>query len=787
MAYYDNHYEGKNTKKLVNDLNNNRLFTFEDYSYLFINAEISTYKNYPIYKYLNIKSTIKRDSVTHRYKFNKEDYIKLLNDECPKKLLLYLKERSLDKAWIKQTDLEMGTVFIAGSGRGKTTLMANILRKLIHSQKNYSFVVIDPHGHLAKSLSELDIDESRIMNFSLKDFRQNRLIFSYNVFDITENDPLEIELTISNIVNAISELPTKDGHKVSASMESVLTFSLKFLFKEFKNPTLLDLYDLLSCNKIILAQAQLHDNYFKERFIKLESASREGARRRVENALKSDVMKQILCSSSTFDLEASINSNKIMLFDLSRLGPQSSVALGKFLIANIKNYVRKRDPDNLKNHTYLVIDEAPVFVGDGASYEDILSQKRKYGLHTMLACQYSNQFNKAVESVKYNTAIKIVSGESPSDFKNMITIPQQFLKKDRDGKVINKINLDQFQFLVHTRGRTIQRFQAEDEMLIPSNKERLHANQYYRTDKDQLLFLKDQYKKYYKPFSTNENPIVKQPNQKLEPLKDSGDQISIPDIPKLGKTKELSIMYQLATYKFLSKEQMLKLGIAKFDSGLPTSQLEKDGYIKSVRTPLGEDTQFMKKIYFLTKKGAKFIDHDSDGILKINFPTSLVKKISQVNHKMAVINTHIELSRFDLVFCHKDIDNSGIRNVKETRITWGDNMIEPDLLVCINTSNQKEYFTFEIENGHDVQKSYKKILQHKEMIVQQAYQKQYSFTKEHRSCWIFEKESTMRGVIKKCNDDPTFPNELFLFKVFDGEIYHGWLNQKNESRKIFYT
>ena len=106
-----------------------------------------------------------------------------------------------------------------------------------------------------------------------------------------------------------------------------------------------------------------------------------------------------MCSESSFQLEAALNGNKILLFDLSYFGPESQIALGKFLIANVMNYVRKRDASTSK-HTYLIVDEAPLFVGSGKSYEVMLSQLRKFGLHVFLAAQYANQFGSNLESVR---------------------------------------------------------------------------------------------------------------------------------------------------------------------------------------------------------------------------------------------------------------------------------------------------------------------------------------------------------------------------------------------------
>ncbi|MEZ4950611.1 MAG: DUF87 domain-containing protein [Saprospiraceae bacterium] len=756
------------------DLWQYRLISYEDYGTLFQKfGDPKEVFDYPACAWLDIVTLTELYSVTHGFSFTKADYLRFIRKHCPKELMNFFENKMQSQAKLSVEDLEIGTVISGGTGWGKTTLLSNIVFELMKSKPRDSAVILDPHGHLGSIVGRLKAFEDRLMYFTLNNFEANQQIFSYNVFESKVKSILEISERIDNVVEAISELPTHEGHEISANMKVVLTYCLKFLYNEVENPTLVDLYNLLGLEDTIYKKARAYDEYFIKRFSESEKMSRMASQRRVENAILKDLSKEILCHDSTFNLEEGVNSNKIMVFDLSQLGSaEAGVAMGKFLIANIKNIVRKRDPNALENRTYLVIDEAPVFIGDGNAYEVILSQMRKFGLHTMLVCQYPAQFGPSLETIKHNTAIKIYAAEFKKDVAGLDDVPSIYLRKSYDGEQSNTIELDRYEYLVKTRGKATFKFKASDELVNNTG--------LFMTVEDQINFLKDQYAKYYRPFQKEETPAPQ--ILKLAPVKVIGEPlVDVPPIQAIHENKEKALLYALATYKFLTVQQMLTLGISKFASGLPTAKLKKSEYILSVSCQLEGENQTSIKVFFLTKKGAKFIDSDSEQLIKPNFPSRKVTA-SNMDHKLLVIDAQIELSRFDLKYVLKDIDNSGTRNVKCTRISWDGKWLEPDILFAIG----EHYFTLEVERLLNTGKSFQKIQQHLEMIAAQAYQKQYNFNKEHVSLWVFEEESTMKGVMERCCQLEFFPIENFRFKLSADPIYDSWVNCKNEKRCLYY-
>ena len=150
----------------------------------------------------------------------------------------------------------------------------------------------------------------------------------------------------------------------------------------------------------------------------------------------------------------------------------------------------------------------------------------------------------------------------------------------------------------------------------------------YRTEKGQMIFLENQ-SRYYKTYVTTKSPKINATIWELEPLKLSGGKLQLEEIKPSNSPKDKALMIALAKYKFLTTEQMLCLKLSNHSSGLPTSKLEKSGFIKSVRVQI-EKSERNIKMFFLTKKGAKFMKSELGEDCQINYPTSGKTKVSQV-------------------------------------------------------------------------------------------------------------------------------------------------------------
>ena len=378
------------------------------------------------------------------------------------------------KAYLPLSKLKMHSYIIAPTGSGKSELIRAIFYELQKKYDKFSFVLIDPHGDLAKKVKRFHLNSDLERVIYIDPFFKDGYSPTFNVFDVGEKSIKNLSHTAEQIIISFEEVLSREGGELSESMVNMLEKSIYFLL-ERDCSTLLDLAGLLNAQPDILQEAIEYSEYFNERFLKTEKRSRDALLYRIERLLNSPALKPLVAGQSSFNLEKSLNSGKVIIFNLGELGEMTQAAFGKFLVANIKSLVRKRDPEKALP-TFVFIDECQNLVS--GSFEYILSQLRKYGLHLILANQYVNQLGDQVEAVKKNTAIKIVGGDESDDIKAMITLPK------------DQITLKDYEYYLKIRGRTPLKIKSPS-FLINNPRFELTSQEEQDFDKYQLL-------RYYK-------------------------------------------------------------------------------------------------------------------------------------------------------------------------------------------------------------------------------------------------------------------------------------------------
>ncbi|MDX2133595.1 MAG: DUF87 domain-containing protein [Saprospiraceae bacterium] len=455
-------------------LQHERGLTFEEYKELFyINTQDNTnWTKYQGFRLFNIISERLRLQFINKYTPDAEGYVQALMKANLSVMSFFLGGRL--KAYLPLPKLKMHSYIVAPTGSGKSELIRAIFYELQKKYEKFSFVLIDPHGDLAKKVKRfhLNVDKERVIY--IDPFLKDGYSPTFNVFDVGEKSIKNLSHTAEQIIISFEEVLSREGGELSESMVNMLEKSIYFLL-ERDGSTLVDLADLLNAQPDILQEAIEYSEYFNERFLKTEKRSRDALLYRVERLLNSPALKPLVAGQSTFSLEKSLNSGKVIIFNLGELGEMTQAAFGKFLVANIKSLVRKRDPEK-SLPTFVFIDECQNLVS--GSFEYILSQLRKYGLHLILANQYVNQLGEQVEAVKKNTAIKIVGGDEADDIKAMITLPK------------DQISLKDYEYYLKIRGRT--------PLKIKSPSFLINNPDFEMTSQEEQVFDKYQLSKYYK-------------------------------------------------------------------------------------------------------------------------------------------------------------------------------------------------------------------------------------------------------------------------------------------------
>ncbi len=304
--------------------------------------------------------------------------------------------------------LKKHTQIIGKTGEGKS----NAIKLLIHSLQqydNYSIILLDPHGDIGKEVknSHLNKDSDRLIYVAPK-FR-NGYTPVINPFEI--KDKKLVGKATEFLVEAFDEL-MKDQN-LSDQMRTILTpciytllsnggYSLSDLQK-----FMLDDIEMLELGRY--STQSMHADFFKNKFTdKNYARTKLAIYTRIQNLLNHSEFYNMTIGKSTIDLRSAMNSNKVIVFDLSGLGGISKEAFGRFMLAQIKAIAedRERQKPEYRKSTFLFIDECQNYIT--STIEKTLAEMRKYGLHLILAHQYVEQLREMQSAVLSNTDVKIV-------------------------------------------------------------------------------------------------------------------------------------------------------------------------------------------------------------------------------------------------------------------------------------------------------------------------------------------------------------------------------------------
>jgi hypothetical protein len=270
------------------------------------------------------------------------------------------------------------------------------------------------------------------------------------------------------------------------------------------------------------------------------------------------------------------------------------------------------------------------------------------------------------------------------------------------------------------------------------------------------------------------------------------------------RPKETAILKALARYKFLTYDQMIRLGIANHSSNLSTAlkglRKMKSPYVKKIPHRAGIPVK-----HYLTKKGKAALE-ELYGIPEedIHYPKGAILTDTQdQKHRTSIISIQIELDLacqnegLDVLFCDRYFDVTGnnkiARNLKsKTAFHYTDsNTVKADLIFSLQTPKQQEYYVLELENGKETAKGVEKCINHAKALLRGSLNEKLGFSTGYRVLWVFEHKSIMEKTIVKLQSIPLFKHlhEYFLFKSLDQISEHflsGWQNVSSRERNLYY-
>jgi hypothetical protein len=389
-----------------------------------ISNKFSTYEEFITSK------TVINDPNNKLYKRDLDGYFEYMQDENPPLASFFL---DFFEPYFSDRVRACHTYITGASSSGKSELMKSIIIGHI-LRNNCSVVLIEPHGDLAKQIykSKIFLDKPQAERLIIIepnfDHHLTPIINIFDQFTIKNEFDLdrisqEYTKTFATIFEDLGEVPTGRmktilGHCITVILRKKES-SIRDLLRFMTNTDNADLIDLGTKD-----HNQTTADFFRNEFEnETYKHTKNGIYDRLQGLLKNQIFAGLTTGKSTVNVTNSINSNKVLILNLSRggIGTEVSQAFGRLIISIVQITGLQRDEIKPENRpiTHLFIDEFQNYISD--TIKEILEELRKYKVFITLANQYVGQDlnTNEVKSILGNTKIKVIGQSSYGNSTNM--------------------------------------------------------------------------------------------------------------------------------------------------------------------------------------------------------------------------------------------------------------------------------------------------------------------------------------------------------------------------------
>ncbi len=308
---------------------------------------------------------------------------------------------------ITEGDDRLRHMYVIGkSGTGKSTLFEGMIAQDI--KNGYGVGILDPHGEtIDKVLNR--IPDERIDDVIYFDPSDTDRPIGLNLLQI--DDASQKNLLASGLLSAIKQ---HFDFSWGPRLEYLLNYAILTLL-EVPGTTMLGITRLLedqNYQNFILHQVKdpVVKRFWNEEFKqmkgnqKLVTEAIAPIQNKVNRFLASSTIRNILGQKkSTLDISDAMNNGKILLINLSKgkIGADNANLLGALLVSRIQFYALQRAniPYEKRRPFYLYVDEFQNFAT--GSFEEILSESRKYKLGLYLTHQFTAQLPEELLKAVY--------------------------------------------------------------------------------------------------------------------------------------------------------------------------------------------------------------------------------------------------------------------------------------------------------------------------------------------------------------------------------------------------
>ncbi len=295
---------------------------------------------------------------------------------------------------IKRVDRRRHLYIIGKSGVGKSKLLELLLRQDV--SYNHGLCFIDPHGDGIDSILDY-IPKERIEDVCIIDPADIDYPASFN--PLANVDPMfKFQLT----QGLIEVFQKQFGANWTPRLEHVFRFTCLALL-DYPHATMRGMISMLTDRNYRQKVVEYITDDMVKRFFAIEFADWSEKFdtdaiiplvNKLGQFLSDPLLRNIFGQKQNkIDMSKLMNEGKIILINLSkgRLGEENSSFLGSMFLTKIKQAGMERAsiPEQDRTDFYLYVDEFQNVVTQ--TFENILSEARKYGLNLTIAHQYVGQ------------------------------------------------------------------------------------------------------------------------------------------------------------------------------------------------------------------------------------------------------------------------------------------------------------------------------------------------------------------------------------------------------------
>ncbi len=370
---------------------------------------------------------------------------------------------------IKRVDRRRHLYIIGKSGVGKTKLLELMLRQDITYK--HGLCLIDPHGDVIEAMLDY-IPKERIDDVCIIDPTDLDFPASFN--PLANVDPLfKFQLT----QGLIEVFQKQFGANWTPRLEHVFRFTCLALL-DYPHATMRGMISMLTDRNYRQKVVEYITDDMVKRFFAIEFADWSEKFdtdaiiplvNKLGQFLSDPLLRNIFGQKENkIDISKLMNEEKIILINLSkgRLGEENSSFLGSIFLTKIKQAGMERAaiPEKDRKDFYIYVDEFQNVVTQ--TFENILSEARKYGLNLTMAHQYVGQIiSKVHQAVLGNCgsiitfriggedAVKMKPEFSPLfDVKDMINlaVTEFYIKMTIDGESYDPFSAETLRVLPPT-------------------------------------------------------------------------------------------------------------------------------------------------------------------------------------------------------------------------------------------------------------------------------------------------------------------------------------------------